>query len=178
MEKDKNVLHGVKWGISIGLVYCVILYLRYSLGATNPIWFALFATVGFITVLILLLICALQRRKKSGGFIDLKDIFQTLFVTVLILELFYTIFNYIYLQAIDPNFFEKFRDSTEALLQQQGVSQEKIDKQLEGFKVDPILNYLWSVAVTGVFAMIIGLIVRRKRPPFANEQTVFQTNES
>jgi len=187
MEKDKNVSFGVKLGIIIGLFYIAIIYLRYSQGAKNPIMFALIATIGFITALVLMFIAALQRRKAYGGYIELKDIFQTLFVTVLIFELFYTIFNFVYLKAIDPNFFQKFKEATENMMLKQGMSQEKVDEQMGKLDTDPakaasassiIINYLWSVAVSGVFALIISLIVRKKRPPFTNDQTIFQTTES
>jgi len=186
MEKEKNLSFGLKWGVIIGLFYVVVIFLRYNQGAKNPLLFALFATVGFLTSLVLLYICAVKRRNASGGYIELKDLFQTLFVTVLILELFYAIFNLIYLRAIDPNFFQKFKESTEVMLEQQGVSQEKIDQQMGKLDQDPakvvsastiLVNYLSSVAVTGVFALIIGLIVRRRRPPFETGTTVSQNNE-
>jgi hypothetical protein len=187
MEKQKNVSVGVKWGIIIGLLYIAFIFLRYNQGVKNPILFVAFAAIGFISVLILLFVTGLQRRKLSGGYIDLKDIFQTLFITVLVLELFYTLFNFIYLKAIDPDFFQKFKDASERMALEQGMSQKKIDEQLDKVDVNTasklsagtiIIQYLYNVAVTGVFAMIIGLIIRRKRPPFQNDQATFQTTEN
>lgn len=175
MQKESNVLHGVKWGIGIGVLYCLIIYLRYHLGATNPILFGLITIVGFIAVLVLLLISGFQRRKASGGYIELRDIFQSLFVAVLIFELFYAIFNYVYLKAIDPDFFQRLKESTEKMMETQGVNDEKIEKQLKNLDVDSarkmqassvILNYLMNIAVMGVFALVFSLIIKRRRPPF------------
>jgi hypothetical protein len=187
MQKDSNVLHGVKWGIIIGIVYCLIIFFRYERGADNPIFFGLFTMFGFVVVLILLLISGFQRRKALGGYIELKEIFQSLFVSVLILELFYTIFNFVYLKSIDPDFFQKLYNSTEAMMHKQGIPQDKIDKQLESLDVNTaqkltassvIVSYLYSVAITGVFALIFSLIIKKTRPPFQNDQqNIFQTQQ-
>jgi len=180
MQKQSNVMHGVKWGVIIGLVYCLIIYLRYSQGADNFMFFTFFTVAGFLLVLTLLLISGFQRRKAAGGFIELKDIFQTLFVTVLIFELFYVVFDFIYLKSIDPDFFRKLKDSMERMMEAQGVQDEKVEKQLEKIDTDtrklqgshvPI-NYLKNVAVMGVFSLIFSLIIRRRRPPFQEENSL------
>jgi len=177
MQKENNVSYGLKWGLIIGAVYCVFLYLRYSQGNVNPMNFALWTFVGYVAVLILLLICGFQRRKGFGGYIEIKDAFQTMFVAVLGFEFIYMAFNFLYLKFIDPHFFENFRNAMEALLEKNNVSQEQINKQLEGLDKNASKNmnlgssltmFAFSIMISGIFALIFALIVKRKKPPFQN----------
>ena len=109
----------------------------------------------------------------------MKEAFKTMFIAVLILELFYSIFTIIYLRYIDPNFFDKFRVSTESLLNMAKQSQSDSDKILAGIDqwadqaktltvFDFLKTYLYNVAITGLFALIFAFILKRKNP-FAND---------
>src|SRR5688500_16587410 len=100
MESTINK-HGVKWGLIISVVYCAFLYMRYQVGETSPMIFGGLAFVGFVIVLVLMLVSGFQLRKKLGGFIELKQAFKALFIAVLIFELAYAIFNFIYLKYIN-----------------------------------------------------------------------------
>jgi hypothetical protein len=182
MQSQKLNSFGAKWGVIIGFVYCLLLVLRYKMGGSNPIMFSLWIFVGYIVVLVLLLIAGFNLRKEMGGYIELKDAFKALFVAVLIFELFYAIFNFIYIKYVDPGFFQRLKDSTELLLQKSNQSQEKIDKALSSLDVDAakkmniwdvLKSYLFFVAISGVFAFLIALIVKRKKDPSLAQQENF-----
>jgi glucan phosphoethanolaminetransferase (alkaline phosphatase superfamily) len=182
MQQETNVSFGIKWGVLIGVVYSVLLLLRYTTGATNPIMLGLWAFVGYLAVLILLLISGFQLRKRNGGFIELKEVFKILFLSVLIFELFYALFNFIYLKYVNPTFFQTLKDSTEALLQKSNQPQEKIDEMLEKMDaqaaanmniLDVLKSYLVSISISGVFALIFSLIIKKKKDPFLNQQDNF-----
>ena len=109
----------------------------------------------------------------------MKEAFKTMFIAVLIFELFYSIFNIVYLKYIDPAFFDKFRVSTENLLLMAKQSQSQNDKILTGIDqwaeqarnlnaFDFLKTYLYNVAVTGLFALIFAFIIKKKQP-FAND---------
>ena len=140
MQQETNISFGVKWGIIIGFVYSVLLLMRYTTGATNPVMLGLWAFFGYLLVLILLLVSGFQLRKKNGGFIEIKEAFKILFLCVLIFELFYAIFNLIYLKYVNPNFFHSLRDSTEALLIKSNQPQEKIDDILDKMDAQAAAN--------------------------------------
>jgi glucan phosphoethanolaminetransferase (alkaline phosphatase superfamily) len=175
MQKETNVSHGLKWGTIIGAVYCVFLFLRYNQGNGDPLMFGLWTFIGYVTVLILLLICGVQRKKKMGGYIDLKNAFQTMFVAVLGFEFIYMAFNFIYLKFIDPQFFENFRVSMEAMLEKANVSQDEINDRLKNFDKDAAKNmnlgsslttFAFSIMVSGIFALLFALIIKKKKNPF------------
>jgi hypothetical protein len=177
MQNETNVSHGLKWGVIIGIVYCVFLFLRYTLGGTNPLLLGLWTSIGYLVVLILLFISGTMRRKQLGGYIEMKDAFQAMFIAVLGFEFFYMAFNFLYLKFINPNFFQNLKDSVEAYMIKNNVDQNQIDKTLENFDTQAaknmnlgssLLSLAFSVAMSGVFAMIFALIIKRKREPFAD----------
>jgi hypothetical protein len=65
----------------------------------------------------------------------------------------------------------------EALLEKNNVPQAQIDKQLEGLDNNAAKNmnlgssltmFAFSIMISGIFALIFSLIVKRKRPTFQN----------
>jgi hypothetical protein len=179
MQENIAVKHGVKWGIFIGISYCFFLFLRFFTGEKDPLMFSVCSVVSFIVVLIALLASGFSIRKKSGGYIELKEVFKALFVAVLIYELFYAVYNFIYLKYVNPDFFIHFRDASESLLEKAKQSQSQIDKTIAAIDVDAprkmnfwdlLKGYLFWVGISGAFAFLFALIIKRKSPPFQDQQ--------
>jgi hypothetical protein len=174
--------HGLLWGEIIGFVYCLTLLLRYYTGANNVYMFSLWAFLGYIIVLILLLISGFNLRKKNGGYIELKEVFKSMFISVLIFELIYAIFNFIYLKYVNPNFFSTFKDSIEAMMVKANQPQDKIDEALNKIDstsaskmniFDLLKGYLFWIGISGLCAFLFALIIKRKRDPFREQQEKF-----
>jgi hypothetical protein len=179
--------HGVKWGLIISVVYCLFLYLRYDIGENNMLLFGVLAFVGFVLVLVLLLVSGFNLRKKLGGYIELKEAFKALFYAVLIFELAYAVFNFIYLKYINPDFFYNLKDATEKMLIETKQPQSDIDKMLNSIDVDApqkmnffdvLKTYLLWVAITGAIAFLMALIIKRKSPVSGNQYQDFLDSKS
>jgi len=179
MQQENSGSHGLKWGVIIGVVYCILLFLRFNMGANNAGIFGMLTFVGFLAVIILLFVSGINYRKKNGGYVEMKEAFKAMFIAVLVFELFYSVFTIVYLKYIDPQFFDKFRVSTESLLQMAKQSQSDTDKILEGIDqwaaqaktlnaFDFLKTYLYNVAITGLFALIFAFIIKKKQP-FADQ---------
>lgn len=170
--KNKNVSIGLSFGVIIGLVYIVMLLLRWKM-AENIIVFGLLAIVSFLVCLGLMFYEAHYRRKENGGFITLKDLFQTLFISVLVFELFYTIFNFVYLKYIDPGVVDRMKAGMQAMLDKAGDQITEADKAKRLSQLDKIddatktgkliQGYLISVAISGVCALLVSLIMKKKK---------------
>ena len=182
MQEQSNISHGVKWGVIIGIVYSILLFLRYNSGAGNPVMLGLWSFLGYIIVLILMFVAGFQLRKKNGGYLELKEAFKILFLSVLIFELFYVLFNFIYLKYVNPHFFQTLRDATEELLVKSNQPQDKIDDMLSKLDqqaasnmnlLDVLKSYLVSICISGIFALIISLIVKKRKDPFLTQQDNF-----
>lgn len=187
MKNEQSVnsaSHGLKWGLLIGVVYALLLFLRFYFGANSFLTFSGLTFVGYLVVLILLFFCGYQLRKANGGWIEMKEVFKAMFISVLIFELIYITFTFVYLKYIDPAFFDKLRTSTETILLATKQPQSDIDKALESMELmkkqslemgafDFIRSYLTYVGVTGLFALIFSFILRRN-PPVLNRDNYFQ----
>lgn len=177
-SKSTNISTGVKFGLIAGLVYCLSLFIRYNFVSGNPIMLGVVAFLFYLVVLAILVFCGLTRKKELGGYLELKEAFQTIFIAILIAELIYFIFNFIYLKYVDPGFFDKFKTSMERFIEGSGMSDEQKEKQLEAIEKQLgkqqqslslkglLFSYLVSVAITGVLGFIISLIIKKKKPVF------------
>ena len=179
MQQENSGSHGLRWGVIIGSIDCILLFLRFNMGANNAGIFGMLTFVGFLAVIILLFVSGINFRKKNGGYVEMKEAFKALFIAVLVFELFYSIFTVVYLKYIDPGFFDKFRTSTESLLQMAKQSQADTDKVLASIDqwaaqaktlnvFDILKTYLYNVAITGLFALIFAFIIKKKQP-FADQ---------
>jgi uncharacterized protein DUF4199 len=179
LNKTSNVKNGLTFGVIIGLIYCVSLFLRYNMISAGVIMIGLVALLFYVVVIGMLFFCGIKRRKELGGLIELKDAFQTIFVAVLVAELIYTIFNFIYLKFIDPGYFDKMKTAMETFMEKTIKDDDKREEALDKFRErfdkqrewaltlkGVVLGYLMWVAITGVFGFIVALIIRRKKPLF------------
>ena len=182
LTKSNNISNGIIFGLMAGLVYCTSLFVRYNYTTGNPIMLGILALLFYLIIIGILVFCGLKRKKEMGGNIEMKDAFQTIFIAILLAELIYSVFNFIYLTYIDPQLFEKFKSSMIAFIENSGLSIEQKEKQLEsiekqfGKQAEKLtgkgifLSYLLSVAITGVFGLLISLIIKKKKPVFHTDQ--------
>lgn len=170
--KNRNVSTGLSFGVIIGLIYIILLYWRWN-SAENMIMFGIIAIISFMIILGILFYEAFYRRKENGGFIELKDLFQTLFISVLIFELFYAIFNFMYLKYIDPEVIDRMKIAMQDLMDKAGDKVTEADKakQIEQFDkfeeatkpLKVLQQFLIGLAISGVFALLISLIMKKKK---------------
>jgi hypothetical protein len=181
-SKSTNAKTGLTFGLIIGLIYCISLFLRYN-ATSSPIMFGVITFLFYLVVIGMLIVCGFRRRTELGGYIDLKNAFQTIFIAILVAELIYVIFNVIYLKFVDPHFFENWQTKMEAFLERTIKDDTKRDEALDNFRKQMekqkekgltasgiLIGYLVSVAITGIFGLIAALIVRKRKPEFELDQ--------
>jgi hypothetical protein len=165
---------GLRFGLLTGLLYVVLLFLRYRLFASTPVSFGLFAFVSYIIILLMYLFTGIARKKQLGGFGEFKEIFQSIFIAILIAEMVYIIFNIIYTKFVDPSFWENFKVTTFSYLQKKGLTEDQIDQQMKSFKdvdqqmkpVALLKGYGFGVIMDSIFGLIFAAIIRKKKPVF------------
>jgi uncharacterized membrane protein (UPF0182 family) len=163
---------GLRYGVITGLIYMVLLFLRYHFFAGSPVTFFLFSTASYIIVLLMYLATGIARKKELGGYGDLKEIFQSIFIVILITELVYVLFNFIYFKFADPAFWEKFNAVSLEYDRRQHMTAEEIDQSMKGFRdaaknMQPatlVKNYGVSVVIDAVFGIILAAVIRKNRP--------------
>lgn len=173
--KKINSSVGLMFGVILGLVYCILLFWRWS-QASNLLMFGALSLLNYLIILGLLFYVCVYRKKQTEGFAGFKDLFQTLMITVIIFELIYAIYNFVHLKYIDPNVIDKMKAGMLALLEKAGTQISDADKSEKIAQLDKlkdatnfgkiIQNFFTSLAISGVFAILIALIMRKEKPVF------------
>jgi hypothetical protein len=162
----------LRFGLITGLVYMVLLFFRYKYFASNPVQFGLSALVTYIVILMLYLFTGIARRKELGGYGESREIFQSIFIVILITELFYILFNLIYLKYVDPAFWENLKTTTLSYYKGLKLGGEQMEQRMKSFKdVDQqtkpmglLKGYGFSVIIDSLFGLIFAAILRKKKP--------------
>jgi hypothetical protein len=170
MEKESKYYIGLRFGLLTGFIYAVLLFIRYRYLASSPIQFNLFEMATYVIILIMYSLAGIARKKQLGGIGQMKDIFQSIFIVILITEFAYIIFNLIYLKWIDPLFWENYKTISRTYYQNQKLNAEQMEQVMKGFKDSDqqtrpkglIMGYGYSVIVDSLFGFIIASLIRRK----------------
>jgi hypothetical protein len=169
---------GIRFGLLTGVIYVFLLFVRYHFAASNPIFIGLFAILSYFVILVLYLFTGIARKKELGGSGEMKEIFQSIFITILIAELFYVFFNLIYFKFVDPAFWNHFKATSLTIMEKAGLTKEEIDEKMKGFKdvgqeTNPmglVKGYGTSVVMDSIFGLIFAAILRKKKPILISEE--------
>lgn len=108
-----------------------------------------------------------------GGFITFQECLKAMLLAIAILELFYLAFSTIYVQFIDPGFFDKLKTSWQAYFVRNNVPDDKIHDSLDKFNEARnitawklIQSYGFAIIIDSVFAVIFAAILKKQRMVF------------
>lgn len=169
---------GIKYGIIAGFLYVVLLILQYSFTADNPINFSATKFISYLLIIAVFVRCALAHRKNLGGYTDFRSLVHVLTITIIITELFYSVFNFIYLKFIDPQFIDNLINNFMLWFERKGIPEDQIDAQLGRMREktgDPlslknnVLGLAQSIVFDGIIAFIIAAVLKKPKPPFEHE---------
>jgi len=164
---------GIKYGIIAGIVYILLILIRYLFLDYNPMIFTGAMLISYIIIIVFFIMAAIERKKELGGYADLKDLFAPVFIVILFAEVCYAVFNYIYLNFIDPDFFNHFMQTTMEYVKKMGGSTDAISKQMDKMEAQnaekmSVLHALMGlgmwIIIDSVIGILIALIIRKPRP--------------
>jgi hypothetical protein len=75
---------GLRYGFITGLLYIILLFGRFKFFSSNPRYFVLSAVVSYLIILMMYLFTAIARRNELGGYANMKEIFTSVFIVILI----------------------------------------------------------------------------------------------
>ena len=171
MKPTSNYATGIKFGIAAGITYMLMLVLRYMFFAVNPLVLSIAAFLGYLSLVIFMIVAARYRKKELGGYADVKQLFQTIFIVILIGEVCYSLFNYIYLTYIDPHFLERFVQNTQEWMERMKLPEDKMDQMKESLEAQKstsiktiLLGFAQFIVIDSIIGLIIAFIMKKKKP--------------
>lgn len=174
-ESPKPYALGIKFGLLTGVVYVVLLLIRYLFLASDPRLFSGSIMLSYLIILGCFAVAGIARRKALGGYAEIREIFGTIFIVILIAEVFYLVFNYIYLNYINPEFFQHYTNTVVGYLESSGTDLSRIREQMDNLEaqneqkrtlLDNLRLFATSVVIDGVFGLVISLVIRKPRPRY------------
>ncbi len=111
-----------RMGLFLGILYCLLIFAENRIFSSNIILFGATKSLGYLIILGGLLYTAIQLKKRAGGYITFQECLRGLLVTIAIMELFYVLFNFVYVKFLDPQFFAHLKVSTQAFLEKAALS--------------------------------------------------------
>ncbi|MEJ7558802.1 MAG: DUF4199 domain-containing protein [Pedobacter sp.] len=186
MEERQKLLNGLsaKNGLIIGLVSVVlslVIHFIDPLMLFTSWWVGLVLMVVFIALLVY---AGKTIRTDLGGFWTFGEAFKSFLIMGLIITALSTVYNVVLRTVIDPDLPAKAGAATDenaqAMMAKFGMQQEQIDEAMakqgsaeSKLKVTPknvVTDFGISLAVFGVFALILAAIMKKKPPvKFAEE---------
>jgi len=134
MQSKSKYAVGLRYGISGGIICCILLFIRYRYMATDPLSFGGFAAVSYLFFLVLFYFTGVARKKQLGGYADFKELFQAILLAIILTELAYAVFSFVYLMYVEPGFFDRFLRTSKANFKKAGWTDERIGVQMDKFK--------------------------------------------
>ncbi len=166
-----GIKQGIIFGLIGGIAYIVLLTIRYNWSGANYFFYALFQAFSLVCILLTAALSAYFFRKQLGGFATLKQMFQPIFVTILISELFFCLYYYVYMNYIDPGYFDRYIPYVNNWMKINQVKPERVKETMDGLNaqkasksdIRPLFAVLInSLILDGIFGLIIALIFRKR----------------
>lgn len=172
--KKNGVRLGLQAGLVIGLIYVLLLWIKFTFLSFSPFAFYLGSFLTYFLVLACLAVLAHRHRQKLGGYAEIRELFQPLFIAVIVLEVMYVLFTYFYLNQINPTFFNDFYVVTEQFVKDKNMDPERIKNQLNIVRDQAAASKdFWGlvksilprwIVIDSIFAIMIALLLRKKSP--------------
>ena len=172
MHPSSNYSVGSRFGLITGFLYVGLLFLRYKFFAFTPRSFYFIALVSYLFILLMYLITGIARKKELGGTAEIKEVFKSIFIAILITELMYLLFNFIYLKWVDPGFSGNFQEISQAYYKNLGYSADQLEMEMKAVKlmsdaVKPeglLKGFGTIIVVDSIFGFIFAAILSKKKP--------------
>ena len=65
---------GVQYGLITGVIYILLLFVRYRFTDLNPNYIGVIAIISYVVILLMYLITGIKRKKQLGGTGEMKEI--------------------------------------------------------------------------------------------------------
>ncbi len=172
-ENNRSFKVGIKYGIIAALAYIILLLFRYNYFYQNPMMFTGSMFFSYAIIVVIIVMAGLARRRELGGYAGVKEIFSTIFVVILFAEFTYLIFNFIYLNYIDPNFHDKFLVIVENYLDNLPIKPDNIDEQINQIREQEnqkmslssnLKGIAWWIVVDSILGLLISFFIRKPKP--------------
>lgn len=172
--KPKTMLqYCAKWAAIAFGVNAAIQVSSYVFNLSNSITLSmLFGLIGIAAIVYMLVMAVRERRDThQNGFITYGEVFITAVTFGVFYGIFISVWSLLFQTIIAPGYTDQVLSSTENMLEDMGLSQEKIEETIKSTKerLEPsakntLFNFFMSFAISAFIGLIAGAIMNVKKP--------------
>lgn len=164
---------GAIYGVVLGLIYIILGTITDLTFSGNLLLFTVLNVVNFALYVVILAIMAKMIRKNNGGFIEYKELFGAIFVILLVSSSMSYIYNWVFMNFIDPHFTEKIIEATRLQIEHLNLPDDKTEEALKSLDNDSttatkfdVLAWAGRIVRECVFGLIVAAIMKKSKPVF------------
>jgi multisubunit Na+/H+ antiporter MnhB subunit len=167
----------VRYGLIGGLGLVIYGLIGMLTGLSNPA--GGFTTIIINSLIVIVLYVGLlvfsvknHRDNELGGYIKFGRAFMVAFLVGLIAALLSTLFNYIYLNFIDPDYINTIAEGSMEMYEKFGMNEEQIEAAMEGVKSagslkSQLTNLAFGTGMGAIICLIIAAVMKKDHPQTA-----------
>jgi len=127
--------------------------------------------VGLAITIACMVIPVKEYRKQAEGFISFQDAFIICIAVIGISSILTAIFSSVYVNYIDPSYFDRMADSMQEWADKQGIGNspdmEKAIEDIKNGKNKGFLSSIFQSLIVGtIISLIVAAIMQKKKPAF------------
>lgn len=174
-ELESRFAIPIRYGLMAGFIamFLTTVGFLYVLKASYFGFLGVTLLLPFVSSIIIYILAGIKQRTAMGGYINIKDAFQAIFVVILISTIISSVYGVIYAKFIDPECMERMKEATLAFFEKAKMPQASIDEQMK--KIDDQVNgslspgkllysFASSVVLQSIVGLICALIIKKERP--------------
>ena len=171
-RSDRNKKAAI-FGVVLGLIYIILSTITNLTVAQQLTLYGVMTLLNYILYFVILGFMAKMIRKANGGFMEFKELFGTIFVILLVSASMTYLYNWVFMNYIDPHFTEKVLEAARLKIEQSPLPDEQIDELLKnmdkesaGAKSFDVLAWAGLIVRDCVFGWIVAAIMKKSKPVF------------
>lgn len=168
-QKPSAARIALKWGVICALASIILSTVINMTGLWKSSGVSMLA---FLPLVVFLIMSMKEFREANGAFMTYSEGLSVGMLTAGVSALITSAWGMVYTKLIDPTFMTQVRDNQMEKMEEQGLSQDKIDAGMEmydkfsGGGLTFIFGLIFTLIMAFIMVLIISAILKKNKPVF------------
>ena len=161
----------LKWGL-ISAVFSIISQLVSGMMGFGSMTMVISLLSFAIGIYIMVLAVKADRDEQLGGYASFKRVFMLTFSVIMISTVISQIFNFVYMNYINPSAAEAALETAKAMMEKFNMPEDALEKAMEEAEanlkspMNIVKTTLGAAVIGAIVAAIFGAVMKKERPMF------------
>jgi uncharacterized membrane protein (DUF106 family) len=161
-----------KYAIIMAATSVIMTLIMSIMGMSNLILMSLLGILVFVAMILIPVLGVKEHRNNQlGGLISFGRAFLVAMLILAISILISTIFNYVYMNFINPSYVDTMKEGMTEMMEKYNLPEAQLEESLKPFEemktpMGNLKSLAKSLAMGAVISLIIAAVMKRNRPIF------------